>query len=118
MFRKKWHFAPLILLAIAGFSLVTMLLWNALLPVLFHFPLITFWQALGLLVLSRLLLSGGMHHKGWRHHREIQIREKWMHMTPEEREKFSQRLKCYRYPWMGHSGFEEKQDEKDEHSNS
>ena len=37
---------------------VTMSLWNALIPQLFHGPAITFWQAAGLFLLSKILLTG------------------------------------------------------------
>lgn len=39
-------------------ALPTMLLWNAVMPELFHVPAISFWQALGLLLLSGLLFRG------------------------------------------------------------
>jgi hypothetical protein len=91
VFRKRWYFfIPLFVLAIFGFGYITMLLWNALLPHLFHFPLINFWEAAGLLILTRLLFSGcGSHHRGMHHqHFNNNMREKWMNMSPEEREKF------------------------------
>jgi Ca2+/H+ antiporter, TMEM165/GDT1 family len=81
-----------ILIAIIGvlvFGNIVMWLWNALMPVIFHLPIITFPQALGLLVLSKILFSsfrGG----GPGRFRGGRIREKWMDMTPEEREKFKQ----------------------------
>ena len=37
---------------------VTMSLWNALIPLLFHGPILTFWQTAGLFILSKILLSG------------------------------------------------------------
>ncbi|SRR6266567_1110336 len=78
----------LVLTAAAVFTLVTLRLWNWLMPSLFGLHAITYWQALGLLVLSRILLGGfrGRPHFGppWRHRR----RERWQQMTPEEREKF------------------------------
>lgn len=102
--RKRWYFAPIILLALAAFGWVTMLLWNALLPMLFHFPVITFWQAAGLLVLLRLLFGGGNHHRGWhRHHWDSNMREKWRNMTPEEREGFYKNLRYYRDPCGFHA---------------
>jgi hypothetical protein len=74
--------------AALGLSLGAMSLWNWLMPALFGLRLINFWQALGLLVLSRLLLGGfigpfrrGMHWRG-------RMMERWAQMTPEEREKF------------------------------
>jgi predicted ferric reductase len=84
-----WH-TLLGLAAIAGFGAAVMLLWNALLPQIFGIAAVNFWQALGLLALCRLLFGSfgggrpfgrGMGHKN-------PIREKWMSMTPEEREEF------------------------------
>jgi hypothetical protein len=73
-------------LAIAGF--VVMSLWNWLIPSLFAGPVLSFWQAIGLLVLTRLLfgrIGGGRRHGhwGWRG----RMRQDWQRMTPEEREK-------------------------------
>lgn len=51
------------------FGVLVQHLWNWLLPVLFKLPLITFWQAVGLVFLSRLLfghIGGGGRHK-WGH---------------------------------------------------
>ena len=80
-----------ILLVVAGIFIcgsAVMLLWNALLPALFHFPLITFWQALGLLLLSKLLFGGFRGGFGRGGHWKNRMRQKWQNMTPEEREKF------------------------------
>ena len=94
--RNKWIFfvGPLALavfVAIGGE--VVMHLWNWLLPVLFGWPLITFWQALGLLVLCRILFGG----HGGRGHDRFKWRrpsaERWERMTPEEREKFRQDMR-------------------------
>jgi hypothetical protein len=91
--RRHWvlrafKFLVLAALAVTVFSFVVMSLWNWLMPAIFGSRLITFWQALGLLVLARVLfgrLGGGpgrgMH---WRH----RMRDRWSQMTPEEREKF------------------------------
>ena len=39
-------------------ALLVMVLWNALMPDLFNWPPLGYWQALGLLALSRLLIGG------------------------------------------------------------
>jgi hypothetical protein len=70
-------------------SAVVMCLWNWLVPGLFGGPTVGFWQALGLLVLSRILFGGlkghGHGRQGyWRH----RMRERWERMTPEERARF------------------------------
>jgi hypothetical protein len=77
-------------IAIVVFGFVVMSLWNWLMPALFRLPVINFWQALGLVILSKILL-GGFHshsHGGKRTHWRRRMREHWEEMTPEEREKF------------------------------
>jgi hypothetical protein len=57
-----------IILGIVGFAsfaflfgAVVMWLWNWLMPVIFHLGIITYWQAVGLAILGRLLF-GNLHH--------------------------------------------------------
>ena len=95
-FRKRPYIPLLILAAVIAFGFIIMLLWNALMPVIFRLPEITFWQSLGLFVLSRLLLGGfgpggggrGRHGRRNRRKEELlhHLRERWEHMTPEQRE--------------------------------
>ncbi len=80
-----------------GFVMGTLYLWNWLVPELFAGPVITFWQALGLLALSKLLFWGfgkgghwGSRYGGpWRPY----WKEKWNTMTPEDRERFKEKMK-------------------------
>jgi hypothetical protein len=108
--RARWvakgaAFLVLVLTIVAIVSFVVMSLWNALIPNLFHGPVLQYWQALGLLILCRLLFGGfrgrghGWHSHGgggwrrhWRHH--------WENMTPEERERLRAKMKerCGWYP--------------------
>ncbi len=71
---------------------IVMQLWNFLVPTLFSGPTLHFGQALGLLVLSRILLgrmgSGFGHRMHWRH----RMQERWQQMSPEEREQFRGRF--------------------------
>lgn len=72
---------------------VVMLLWNAILPDLTGVNEIKLWQAIGLLVLSRILF-GGFHwgkHRGRWNSRKSYWREKWMHMSHEEKSAFKER---------------------------
>jgi hypothetical protein len=73
--------AMLGLLLLVG--LAVMLLWNQLVPQLFHGPELRYWQALGLLILSRLLVGGLRGGHG--HWRQRRWRERWEQMSPEER---------------------------------
>ena len=43
---------------VAVLSLAVMLLWNSLVPELFRGPSLQYWQAFGLLLLSRILFGG------------------------------------------------------------
>jgi hypothetical protein len=97
--RKRYLFAPIFLTAFAGFGFITMLLWNALLPEIFHFPQISYWQAVGLLILSRMLFG---FHGPWHGHHGRRVRhlhEKWEQMNPQEREEFMKRRHQCRPGW-------------------
>ena len=96
--RKRIYAVPMFLVAIAGFSYITMLLWNALLPEIFKLPQINFWQAAGLLVLSRLLFGFNVHW-GSRQDDRRNLRKKWDRMSPEERETFKNRWNQQRSWW-------------------
>lgn len=78
-------------LALFAFGEIILHLWNWLMPALFHLPMITFWQGLGLLVLSWLFfggLRGSGPRSGYRHNWRRRMHEHWDQMSPEEREKF------------------------------
>jgi Ca2+/H+ antiporter, TMEM165/GDT1 family len=77
--------------AIALFGLLVMALWNAVLPAVLGVKAISFLQALGILLLSKLLFGG--FGRGWksskhRNGRWMDMKEKFAGMTPEEKEKF------------------------------
>ncbi|WP_428329151.1 hypothetical protein [Mucilaginibacter sp.] len=55
--KRKLLFAIFFIMAILLLSAALMLLWNYLLPQIAHLPRITYWQALGLLVLCRILFG-------------------------------------------------------------
>ena len=74
-------------------------LWNALMPGLFGLHTLTFWQALGLLLLSKLLFGGFRSRPGGRGLWKRRFRERWEQMSPEERERFRQGMRCDRRPF-------------------
>jgi hypothetical protein len=92
---RRWIFlAPLIIVAFLAFVAIggeaVRQLWNWLMPSLFGWREITFWQALGMLALCRILFGGfGTHGPGHSRARR-RMRERWQHMTAEERERFRQ----------------------------
>ena len=97
--RNKWIFVagPLALVAfVAIVGEVVMHLWNWLLPALFGWSPITFWQALGLMVLSRILFGSlcGGHGGSDRSHFRRPKPENWDRMTQEERDKFRHEMRA------------------------
>lgn len=94
MKKRLLALTPLVIVVFAIFIAiggeVVRQLWNWLLPALFGWPRITFWQALGLLALCRILFGGfrvgGFDRSGYRQ----RMAERCERMTPEEREKFRQ----------------------------
>jgi hypothetical protein len=84
---------PIVIAVFALVGLVVMLLWNSLVPELFHGSPLRYWQALGLLLLSRLLFGGLRGRGGWHGHwRQRMWRERWEQMTPEERARVRERF--------------------------
>jgi Ca2+/H+ antiporter, TMEM165/GDT1 family len=92
----RWTLMFLVIgpIAIFVFGTVVMWLWNnALVPAL-NIPAITFWQGLGILVLSKILFGNfgggsGSREYSWRD----RMQRKWNRMSPEEKEKFRDRWK-------------------------
>jgi hypothetical protein len=84
--RKILKMLVLAAIAIPAIGFLVMSLWNALMPAIFGLPALGFWQALGLLVLSKILFGG--FHGGGHHHKHRMMHERWAAMSEEEREKF------------------------------
>jgi hypothetical protein len=87
----KIAFFAVTVVAVVSFALMG--LWNVLMPDIFAVKAITFWQALGLLVLSKLLFGGFRPYGGGGRHWRRRMVERWEKMTPEEREKFKQGMR-------------------------
>jgi hypothetical protein len=108
--RRYWPLMiPVVLVGFVVFIFiggeVVKLLWNWLAPPLFGLPLLSFWQALALLALCRILFGGfGMGGGGRGHYRGRMVErmtdrmadrfaQRWQNMSPEERERFRQRVR-------------------------
>jgi hypothetical protein len=86
--KRVWMWKMLVafLAFITVGGLVVRELWNWLLPSLFGARSVTFWQALGILALSRILFGGfGVGGRG-------SGRKRWERMTPEDRERLRDRV--------------------------
>jgi len=109
MWRFRFIIIPLLVVPLAGF--VVMSLWNWLAPAILGVGMITFWQAVGILILLRILFGGpgrygryfhrgyafqgyGNHygHRGamWR----MRMYRKWQNMTPEQKRKYARFYGC------------------------
>src|SRR5216683_1323186 len=96
--KRKLKVAVIAALAIAVFGFMVMGLWNWLAPAVFGLRTITFWQALGILILSKILFGGFRGRPGYGGHWRRRMSERWQQMTPEEREQFRQGM-------FSHCGF-------------
>ncbi|MGA2131275.1 MAG: hypothetical protein ABSH50_03085 [Bryobacteraceae bacterium] len=102
MKKKLIWLAPLAVLALLLFiSLggeIVQHLWNWLLPPLFGWRQITFWQGLGMLALCRILFGGfGIHadnRSNFGRRKGHRMADRWQAMTSEERERFRQGMRA------------------------
>jgi hypothetical protein len=83
-------------IAILVFGGIVMWLWNNVLVPVMHVSTVTFWQALGLLVLAKILFGSFSGGKNRSRYDRAKRRMMWDHMTPEQREKFKEewRVRC------------------------
>ena len=102
--RRKWYYKvpgviALVIAAVAFFGTVVEHLWNWLIPAIVGWRAINFWQAIGILLLSKILFGGfrGRGGPGWRR----RMGQRWEKMSPEERERFSRgmRGRCGQRGW-------------------
>jgi len=108
-------FVPLFVF-LAGYLIMS--LWNWLVPELFHGPMVNFWQALGILALSKILFGGFKGKRGcccnkggeggWKE----KMRSHWGHLSSDEREHLRSRFynKCMKKDAPDQSADSTKQD--------
>jgi hypothetical protein len=109
-YKRRFIFIPLAVaafIALTGF--VVMSLWNYLIPAIFHLGIITYWQAVGIFILCKILFGfGGKGHRGgmrgggpWMRHR---MEERFKNMTPEEKDQFKAKWqqRCSHDRWGHH----------------
>lgn len=96
---------------IVGLSFAVMAIWNNVLVSVLHVSPIGFWQALGIFGLAKILFGGfpgggrfGGGPRRWKQHMNGGMREKWMNMSPEERDQFKQEWKNRCSRWKGLAG--------------
>ncbi len=90
-FSKRFFFQRFffIITVIAFISLIILLLWNWLMPSIFNLPDINYLQALGILILSKILFLGIGRHDHRDHCRD---REYWKKRFEENKNPFSEKV--------------------------
>lgn len=98
--HNKWKIPFIIAIVLAVKSALVLLLWNALIPELFHGPELNYLQAFELTVLAKILTGfggGGFKHRFCHHHHRghhhLGGRHRWMHMSREEKMKMREEMK-------------------------
>jgi hypothetical protein len=99
-YKGRFIFIPLAVAAcLSLISFIVMQLWNCLLPGILHVSAITFWQAMGIFILCKILFGFGKGGRGFGGHNggggpwmRRKMEEKFKHMSPEERERFKQKM--------------------------
>ncbi len=96
--KKKLLFIPLGIVAVTAIVFLlgygVMSLWNWLMPVIFGLTTITFWQAIGLFILSKIFFGGFKGGRGgggprfWKQ----RMAERMEKMTDEEKEHFRAKM--------------------------
>lgn len=104
-FRRKFIFVPFLVAGILALvSYIVMLLWNNLLPDILHTGTITYWQAMGIFILAKILFGFGRGSRGgapWMQHKM----ERFRNMSAEDKERFrtEMRRRCgdkwEKHPW-------------------
>jgi Ca2+/H+ antiporter, TMEM165/GDT1 family len=95
--RKFRFFIPLIIAAfLALATFVVQSLWNGVLADVLGVKTVTYWQALGILILAKLLFGGFPGRRGgpcggpWRHR---MMEARWNSLSPEDREKMRDEMR-------------------------
>jgi hypothetical protein len=89
--KKKPLIFIFILAGIAVLIWILMLLWNAILPDVIGVNEISYWQAFGIFILSKILFGGFK--GGGRKHKEQKYKEKFMNLTDDQKETFKSEWK-------------------------
>jgi len=102
-YERRAIFIPLAILGVTAVvtlvGFVVMGLWNQLLPPILHVSTITFWQAIGIFVLCKILFGfGGGGRRGGGNWKRRRMEERFNAMTPEEKEKFKEQMR-HRCGW-------------------
>jgi hypothetical protein len=94
--RRLRFLIPVAVLAFVGvLSFAVYALWNGVLTDVLAVKAITYWQALGLLVLSKILFGGfpGGRRRCGRGRRDRMLSKHWESLNPEQREQLREEMR-------------------------
>jgi hypothetical protein len=97
--KRKFSYAIFYLLVFFLLGFAVMFLWNDFLPSIIHIPKITYWQALGLMLLCRILF-GKFRFGGWmdwqQHGSSRFLKDKLINMDESDKARFKEewRKRC------------------------
>lgn len=96
--NSKCFFFPLLIIGIFATSAIVMLLWNWIIPGISTLSPLSYWQAMGLLILCRILFGDfhfKRHHHGFRkaHFAHAAFKDKFMDMNENEKQQFKDQWK-------------------------
>jgi hypothetical protein len=97
--KKKFLLMPFGIAALLALvSYIVMELWNNLLPGILHVNTITFWQAMGIFILCKILFGFGKGGGGgpWARHK---MADRFRGMSQEERQQFREDMKHKMCGW-------------------
>lgn len=105
-YKRRFFFIPLAVIAcLAVISFIVMQLWNNLLPDILHVTTITYWQAVGIFILCKILFGfgkGGPKGGGGAPWMRGRMAERFKNMSPEDRDKFRAQWEDRMCGWKGH----------------
>lgn len=114
IYRRRFILFPFAAAAFLSLvSFVVMSLWNYLLPAILHVGVITFWQAMGIFILCKILFGFGKGGRRWGGDGNSWMRhgmvERFKNMSPEEREKFKEKMaqRCGHGRWGKHANWDD-----------
>ena len=97
--RKMWIGKAIVFgaLLFVLLGLVTQFLWNFIMPDIFGLPVINFWQGIAMFLLAKLIFGFGGGRGKWSGYRNHQWKREWVEkyskLSPEDRERFKQKMK-------------------------
>ena len=94
--RRFFYFGKFAVMGLAAmilFTFAVMWLWNWLVPELFNGPILSYWQTLGLLELSKIIFSGiGKSRSDHKSHKSYKCKDERGYHSDKWKKKFEEKM--------------------------